>query len=254
VSGAWDRPVQRAVRLLLGLALFGVAMAVLVEADLGLDPWNVFNQGVAGRVGLSLGTVTVIASIVLMALWIPLGERPGVGTVANALLVGPALDFGLAVVPAASGAPAQVAYMLAAILAMAVATGLYVGAGWGPGPRDGLMTGLAAKGVPIARARAGIELTALGVGWLLGGSVGIATVLFATSIGPLVKHALRLLSLPARSGEPLEGADHQIPEARGVELEGHAGVGLPVEAAEQVDHGGPARPAALRLDGDECLL
>ena len=175
--------------------LFGLAMAVLVQADLGVDPWTVFHQGIAGRVGLSLGTVTVISSLTVLLVWIPLGERPGLGTVANALIVGPVLDLGVATVPGASGLPAQLAYVIAAIAATAVATGLYVGAGWGPGPRDGLMTGLAKRGVPVVAARASIELSVLVAGWLLGGTVGLATVLFATCIGPLVKPALHRLAL-----------------------------------------------------------
>jgi uncharacterized membrane protein YczE len=195
VSGAWDRPLERSGRLLAGLVLFGLALALLVEADLGLDPWTVFNQGVARHTGLSLGTITVIVSVLLLGVWIPLRQRPGVGTVANALIVGPVIDLGLAVIPEPGGPAAQVAYMLVAIAATAVATGLYVGAGWGPGPRDGLMTGLAARGVPLAAARAGIEILVLAVGWALGGTVGVATVLFAATIGPLVKHALLRLAV-----------------------------------------------------------
>lgn len=201
MSGSWDRPVQRAARLLLGLVLFGLALALLVKADLGLDPWNVFNQGVARHLGLTLGEVTVLGSLLLMLAWIPLRQRPGLGTVANALLVGPVLDLGLKAIPAAGGIASQIAYMVVAIAGTALATGLYVGAGWGPGPRDGLMTGLAARGIPVAWARAGVEITVLAIGWSLGGSVGVATVLFATSIGPLVKHALRRLSVrPAAVG------------------------------------------------------
>jgi uncharacterized membrane protein YczE len=195
VNGAWDRPVQRTVRLLAGLVLFGLALAVLVHADLGLDPWTVFHQGVSGHVGLSLGTVTVISSLFTLLLWFPLGVRPGLGTIANALIVGPVLDLGNAVIPDAPDLAAQLAYVIVGILAIAVATGLYVGAGWGPGPRDGLMTGLAARGVPVAAARAGIEITVLIVGWFLGGTVGVATVLFATCIGPLVKPALHRFAL-----------------------------------------------------------
>ena len=195
MTGAWDRPVERATRLLLGLVLFGLALATLVQADLGLDPWNVFTQGLARQIGLSLGQTTVIVSVVLLLVWIPLGQRPGLGTIANALIVGPVVDLGLAIIPAPGSLAGQVAYMVAAILGTAVATGLYVGAGWGPGPRDGLMTGMAARGVPIAAARAGVEITVLIVGWLLGGSVGVATVLFATTIGPLVKVALHRLAV-----------------------------------------------------------
>jgi uncharacterized membrane protein YczE len=195
VSGAWDRPVQRAVRLLAGLVLFGLALAVLVQAGLGLDPWTVFNEGAAERTGLTIGQVTIICSLLLLLVWIPLGQRPGVGTIANALIVGPVIDLGLEVVPEPGALAAQASYAVAAILATAVATGLYVGAGWGPGPRDGLMTGMAARGVPIARARAAVELTVLVVGWLLGGTVGVATVLFAMTIGPLVRLALARLAI-----------------------------------------------------------
>jgi uncharacterized membrane protein YczE len=201
VRGAWDRPVERGARLLAGLVLFGLAMALLVEADLGLDPWNVFNQGVARHTGLTLGEVTVIGSIALLGVWIPLGQRPGVGTIANALIVGPVLDLGIRWIPAPGGLAAQISYTAAAIAGTAVATGLYVGAGWGPGPRDGLMTGLAARGIPLARARAGVEISVLLLGWALGGSVGVATVLFATTIGALVKLALARLSVrPLVSG------------------------------------------------------
>ena len=195
MTGAWDRPVERATRLLVGLVLFGLALATLVEADLGLDPWNVFTQGLARQIDLSLGQTTVIVSVALLVLWVPLGERPGLGTIANALIVGPVVDLGLAIIPAPGALAGQIAYMVVAIVGTAIATGLYVGAGWGPGPRDGLMTGLAARGVPIAVARAGIEITVLVVGWLLGGSVGVATVLFATTIGPLVRVALHRLAV-----------------------------------------------------------
>ena len=184
MTGAWDRPVERATRLLLGLVLFGLALATLVKADLGLDPWNVFTQGLARQIGLSLGQTTVIVSVLLLLLWIPLGERPGLGTIANALIVGPVVDFGLEIIPAPDQLAGQVAYMVVAIVGTAIATGLYVGAGWGPGPRDGLMTGLAARGVPIAVARAGLEITVLIVGWFLGGTVGVATVAFAVDDRP----------------------------------------------------------------------
>ncbi len=195
MTGAWDRPLERSGRLLAGLVLFGLALALLVEADLGLDPWSVFNQGISRHTGLSLGTITVIVSILLLGVWIPLRQRPGVGTIANALIVGPVIDIGLAVIPDPGSVPGQLAYMVVAIAGSAVATGLYVGAGWGPGPRDGLMTGLAARGVPIAAARAGIEVTVLAIGWALGGTVGVATVLFAATIGPLVKVALHRLAV-----------------------------------------------------------
>jgi len=195
MKGAWDRPFERATRLLAGLVLFGLALAALVQADLGLDPWTVFHQGISHHVDLSLGTITVISSLLVLALWIPLGERPGAGTIANALIVGPVLDLGVATIPAPGSLAVRIAYVVVGILATAVATGLYVGAGWGPGTRDGLMTGMAKRGVPVAVARAAVEITVLIIGYLLGGTVGVATLLFAAFIGPLVKPALGRLAL-----------------------------------------------------------
>jgi len=191
-----DRPVTRSVRLLVGLVLFGVALALLVQAHLGLDPWTVFSQGLGRRTGLSLGTVTVITSVVLLLLWIPLRQRPGLGTVANALVVGPVLDLGVAIIPVPDALALRLAYLVAGVLFVAVATGLYVGVGWGPGPRDGLMTGLADLGVPVYAARMLIEGTVLVAGWLLGGTVGLTTVVYALSVGPLVGRTLPRLALP----------------------------------------------------------
>jgi len=199
MTGRFDRPAERAVRLLAGLVLFGIAMALLLESGTGLDPWNVLHQGVSEHTGITIGQVTVLSSLALLALWVPLRQRPGIGTVANALIVGPVVDLGIAWIPTAHALAEQIAFMVTAILAAAIATGLYVGAGWGPGPRDGLMTGMAAHGVPVAVARAGIELTVLIVGWLLGGTVGVATVLFAIFIGPLVKPALHRFAIRERS-------------------------------------------------------
>jgi uncharacterized membrane protein YczE len=184
------------VRLLGGLVLFGVALALLFQAHLGLDPWTVFTQGVAQRSGLSLGEVTVLTSLVLLLLWIPLRQRPGLGTVANAFVVGPVLDAGVALIPAPGPLVLRLLFLVLSLLAVAVATGLYVGVGWGPGPRDGLMTGLVDLGVPIYLARTLIEGTVLLVGWLLGGTVGLATVVFALTVGPLVARALPRLTLP----------------------------------------------------------
>ena len=208
MSGAWDRPVERATRLLAGLVLFGLALALLVNAYLGLDPWTVFGQGVSRRTGLSLGTVTVLAA------WIPLRQRPGVGTIANALVVGPVLDLGLSLIPAPGRPVWQATFLAGAIVGTAMATGLYVGAGWGPGPRDGLMTGLAARGVPLAVARTAIELTVLGVGWVLGGTVGFATAVFAFSIGPLVARALPPLSVGSRASASARGPTRARPARR----------------------------------------
>jgi uncharacterized membrane protein YczE len=186
----------RSLRLLVGLVLFGLALALLVQAHLGLDPWTVLTQGLAERLHLSLGTVTVILSLAVLALWVPLRQRPGLGTVANAFVVGPVLDLGLALIPAPTLLAVRVLFVVLALVTIAVGTGLYVGVGWGPGPRDGLMTGLAALGLPVYGARMLIEGTVLLVGWLLGGTVGIATVVFALAVGPLVGRAMPRLVLP----------------------------------------------------------
>ena len=194
----------------------------------GLDPWNVFHQGVTRHVDLTIGQVTVISSLVLLAVWVPCASGPAWARSRNALVVGPVVDLGVAWFPAAHGTFEQALFMVVAILASAVATGLYVGAGWGPGPRDGLMTGLAARGIPLGAARAGIELSVLVAGWLLGGSVGVGTVAFALAIGPLVHWALPWLAIteapaagrrpatppcpsPARPGPPRRRAVGQRP-------------------------------------------
>jgi uncharacterized membrane protein YczE len=196
VSGTWDRPLERAARLFAGLVLFGFSLALLLKAGLGLDPWNVFHQGVAGRSGLTIGQVTVITSIALVLVCLALGQRPGIGTIANSLVVGPVLDLGVLWIPEATEPVWQGAFLIAAIVGTAIASGLYIGAGWGAGARDGLMTALARLGVPVFAARAGIEITVLVVGWALGGSVGLATAIFAIAIGPLVQGALVRLALP----------------------------------------------------------
>jgi uncharacterized membrane protein YczE len=177
--------IGRVVRLLVGLALYGLSIALLLRSDLGLDPWDVFHQGVAFRTGLPIGAVVILASVVVLLLWIPLRQRPGIGTVANALLVGVFVEVALAVLPTAGHLGWRILLLGCGILLNAVATGLYLSAGLGPGARDGLMTGLAARGVPIRRARTGVEVVVLAIGWLLGGTVGVGTVLYALSIGPL---------------------------------------------------------------------
>lgn len=195
-----DRPVQRAARLLAGLLVFGASLALLIKAGLGLDPWDVFAQGFSRRTGLSIGTVTIVTSLLLLLAWIPLRQRVGIGTLANALIVGLVIDAGLTVLPEPAGLGAQIAYLVIAVLGSGVGSGLYIGAGWGPGARDGIMTGLAARGVPLYLARGAIELSALLVGWLLGGSVGIGTIVFALAIGPVVG-----LLLPRLTLRPAEG-------------------------------------------------
>jgi uncharacterized membrane protein YczE len=176
----------RLVQLVVGLVSVGFALALIVQADLGLDPWNVFHQGVSERTGIGLGWVVILASGVILLLWIPLRQRPGIGTVLNALLIGLAIEAGIAVLPSPSGLAARVAFLAVGIVINGIAIGMYIGAGLGPGPRDGVMTGLAARGHSVRVVRTGIELTALVTGFLLGGSVGIGTVVFAVTVGPIV--------------------------------------------------------------------
>jgi uncharacterized membrane protein YczE len=202
IRSRWsDRPLARSVRLLVGLVLFGLGLALLVQARLGLDPWTVLTEGLAERTGFSLGEITVAVSLALLLLWVPLRQRPGLGTVANAVVVGPVLDVGVAVIPAPGALAVRVLFLVLAVLMVAVATGLYVGVGWGPGPRDGLMTGLGDLGVPLYLARTLIEGTVLVAGWLLGGTVGVATVVFALTVGPLVARALPRLALPPSASQ-----------------------------------------------------
>ncbi|SNT46040.1 Uncharacterized membrane protein YczE [Asanoa hainanensis] len=196
---------SRLLRLFTGLVLFGVSLGLMVRADLGLGPWDVFHQGVADRIGLSIGLVVNLTAVVVLLLWIPLRQRPGIGTVANVVVVGLVTDGTLWLLPDLDALAPRIALLVAGILANAVATGLYVGAGLGPGPRDGLMTGLAARGHSIRLVRTGIELTVLAIGFLLGGSVGVGTIAYALAIGPLVGVFLPRLTIAPRTaaeGEP----------------------------------------------------
>jgi uncharacterized membrane protein YczE len=173
-----------------------LALALLVHADLGLDPWTVFSAGLARHLGLTLGEVTVASSVALLLLWIPLRQRPGIGTVANALVVGPVLDLGVALLPSPHHLVVRGLFLVLGLVLVALGTGLYVGVGWGPGPRDGLMTGLVELGTPLYLARTLIEGTVLVVGWLLGGAVGVTTVVFALAVGPMIGAVLPRLALP----------------------------------------------------------
>lgn len=182
-----DRRPRRFAQLLVGLVLYGVTMGLMVRAVLGLDPWDVFHVGVALHVPLTLGTVIICASVVVLLLWIPLRQRPGIGTLLNAVVIGLATDATLALVPPVESLGWRIPFLVAGIVGNALAGALYIGAGLGPGPRDGLMTGLVARGVGSVRVvRTVLELSVLGIGWLLGGTVGIGTVLYAISIGPLL--------------------------------------------------------------------
>ena len=189
--------------LLVGLTLYGVSDAMLVLAGLGLDPWDVLHQGLSRSVGGQVGTWTDIIGVIVLLGWIPLRQRPGIGTVVNVILIGIVVNICLDLMPSAHGLLAQWVVMLSAVVLNAIATGLYIGAGLGPGPRDGLMTGIAARGHPVRVVRTGIEVSVLALGWLLGGTVGIGTVVYALAIGPLVHITLPMLSL---SRSPSSGA------------------------------------------------
>ena len=191
--------VRRTPRLVIGLTLFGLGIAMMVTANLGLSPWEIFHQGISRRTGIPLGTVGIITGILVLLLWIPLRERPGIGTVANVFLIGIVIDLTLLVFPEAVEIMwLRWVLMVGGTVVIAIGSGLYIGVGLGPGPRDGLMTGIARRGVPIGLARAGIEITVLIAGWLLGGTAGIGTLVFAFGVGPLVA-----LFLPRMSLEPL---------------------------------------------------
>jgi len=186
-----DRRPRRFVQLIAGLLLYGITMGMMVRAVLGLDPWDVFHQGLTALIDqwipLSYGTVITIVSVFVLLLWIPLRQRPGVGTIANAAIIGFTTDATLRVLPEFESLTVRIVVLVLAIVGNALAGALYIGAGLGPGPRDGLMTGLVARGVGSIRlVRTTIELTVLGIGWLLGGVVGVGTVLYALSIGPLL--------------------------------------------------------------------
>ncbi len=172
--------------LLIGLVLFGISIGLIVLADLGADPWTVLHQGLAKHIPLTLGQTTVAVSFAVLAIWIPLREKPGLGTIGNAVIVGLMVDVTLAVLPEIDQTGLRIGSLILGIVGTGIASGLYIGAGLGAGPRDGLMTGFARLGWPIRRIRTSIEAIALGAGWLLGGSVGFGTLAFALLIGPIV--------------------------------------------------------------------
>ncbi|WP_242454106.1 YczE/YyaS/YitT family protein [Bailinhaonella thermotolerans] len=189
------RLVRRLAGLYAGLALFGVSMALMIAAGLGLPSWDVLHQGLAARTGLPFGWIVIGVGAVVLALWIPLRQRPGLGTVSNVIVVGLAVDAASAVLPTPDHPAARAGFLLAGILLNGVATGLYIGARFGAGPRDGLMTGLAARGISIRAARTILELAVLAAGWALGGTAGLGTLLYAVGIGPLAQYFIRVFTV-----------------------------------------------------------
>lgn len=190
-----DRLVERFVRCIVGLALFGVGLSMYLGADLGLAPWDIFHQGLAEKLGISIGLVIEITGVFILLLWIPLKEKLGWGTVLNAIEIGLVVLLIADHMPHPDALAVRVPYMLGGLVTVAIGSALYIGAGLGSGPRDGLMLGLSKRGISIRIARTGVELTALVVGLVLGGSIGIGTVAFTFGIGPLVQFFLPRLRL-----------------------------------------------------------
>ncbi|MFB7428384.1 YitT family protein [Streptomyces hydrogenans] len=209
---------RRLVQLYAGLTLYGISSALLVLAGLGLEPWGVLHQGLAERTGLTIGVVSIVVGAVVLLLWIPIRQRPGLGTVSNVFVIGLAMDGTLALVPEIHGLPARIALLALGIVLNGVATGLYIAARFGPGPRDGLMTGLhRLTGRSIRLTRTLIEIAVVTTGFLLGGSVGVGTVLYALSIGPLAQFFLRFFAVPeATAGAAPETAADAAPGAAAV--------------------------------------
>ncbi|MGK5628158.1 YczE/YyaS/YitT family protein [Streptomyces sp. URMC 123] len=244
-------PARRLPRRLLqlygGLVLYGASAALMVRADLGLDPWDVFHQGLAEHTGLSIGAISILVGAAVLLLWIPLRQRPGLGTVSNVVLVGASMDATLALLPTVPALAARVPLLALSVVLSGVATGLYISARFGPGPRDGLMTGLHRRtGVSIRLARTGLEVAVLAAGFLLGGSVGVGTVVYALSIGPLSQVFLRVFAIP--------GADAARPPVARGGPGGHGGQAPhdgPGGHGEQATHDGPG---AERAGAGQAIL
>jgi len=205
----WTR---RGVQLAVGLVAYGLAIGVMLRAGIGVAPWDVLAQGITRQTGLSFGLVAVIVGALVLLLWIPIRQRPGIGTVLNILVIGPAAELGLWLVPQQTVPWMQGLVFAGGLALLALATGLYVGARLGPGPRDGLMTGIHARfGWPIWAVRTGIEVTVLAIGFVLGGQVGIGTLAFALLIGPMVNVTLPLLRVPDPPAAAVPGSARKVP-------------------------------------------
>lgn len=211
------RTTRRLVQLAVGLTLYGVSMGMMVRSGLGLDPWDVFHYGIAQHLPVSFGTVTIIVGAAVLLLWIPLRQWPGLGTVANVVVIGLATDATLALLEAPDLMVARVALLVGGIVLNGLAGALYIGSQFGPGPRDGLMTGLVRRtGRSFRLVRTSIEITVLAVGWLLGGVVGLGTVLYAVLIGPVVQVFLPIFTVPLDLPLATSPEDVATPAAAGV--------------------------------------
>jgi uncharacterized membrane protein YczE len=196
----------RVVLLFAGLALYGFSDGLLVLAGIGLDPWDVLHQGLSRTLGLQVGTWAIVVGAVVLLGWIPLRQRPGIGTVCNVAVIGLVLNATLAVVPEPHVLGLQVAVLVVAVLLNGIATGAYIGAGLGPGPRDGLSTGIAARGLSLRLVRTTVEVSVLIAGWLLGGTVGVGAVVYALSIGPITHVTIPALMIKERAARPASSA------------------------------------------------
>ena len=226
------RTVRRLTQLFVGLWLYGTAMAMFIRAELGLDPWDVFHYGVQDKLGWSFGTVVIVVGALVLLLWIPLRQWPGLGTVANVFVIGIATDVMLGVLETPVALWLRWVMLLGGILVNGIGGAMYIGSQYGPGPRDGLMTGVAHRtGLSIRLVRTTLEVTVLAVGWLLGGVVGVGTVLYAVLIGPAVQAFLPLLTV--RLSTPPRGP-------------GRVGSGAAHLAVASVDDGAPARDEAQK--------
>jgi uncharacterized membrane protein YczE len=201
-TAPWPELRRRLPRLVLGLVICGTGIAFQIQGDLGLGPWDVLHQGLADLTGIPIGTVNILVGVVVLLGWIPLREKPGIGTVLNVLLIGVTIDVWLLFLPQPDPLWLRLVFMALGPIGFGIGSGFYIGAGLGPGPRDGLMTGIAARGHSVHVVRTGIELCALALGWLLGGTVGLGTVVFAVTIGPIVHHTLPWLGLPPIGDDP----------------------------------------------------
>ena len=209
---------RRLIQLFTGLILYGISDSMLLLAGLGVDPWDVLHQGLSRRTGIPTGTWAIIVGVAVLLLWIPLRQRPGLGTLFNVIVVGSVIDVMLAVVSPPHSLPVQAAVMVSGVVLNGVATGLYIGAGLGPGPRDGLMTGFAARGHSLRVTRTCIEAAVLLAGWLLGGTVGVGTIVYAVCIGPLAHVFVPLFTRPrpgrAAGRQPAPGLAEPSPASR----------------------------------------
>jgi uncharacterized membrane protein YczE len=234
-----DRLPLRWAMLCGGLVAYGASSGLILQADLGADPWDVLHQGLARTFGGQIGTWAIAVSLVVLLLWFPLRERFGVGTLANAVVVGLCINVTLRVVPAQRHVALQAIMLVTGIVLNGLATGLYIGAGFGPGPRDGLTTAFAARGYQIRLIRTAVEVTVLAIGWALGGSVGVGTVMYAVSIGPLTHRTLPLFR-PKRNAQRSDAKNTARAASAGPDRRSVKPVGDVVEKPDKASSVDPA--------------